>query len=314
MPDFDDDPEAILKSMPKSSPRRRQSRSDISLDQAIKDLLTRYPVDGWRYLLPDLAHKLGNPVAWQVLRSETRKHDLRRKGYVMDLPIRYTFASGKHVVAVVLIEHWATARSVNLHRTAHYVLDLMEREPQTPVVPVALVTDLAPGEIPERLHLADLGGGDPVLTFRHRVQVVAHEDLATWRRKSNVVAAVLTLAMGGKLSLAEKAWTAFLNLEKLVDAEEVMRLCPLVFRVGKLDEEEREIIMAKKSTLPEPKLFQLLRAEGQAAGKAESSLETARKLLEHGVSWDIITNSTGIKPADLKKVAKVTPASKLTKK
>lgn len=273
------------------------------MDQSIKDLLTRYPVDTWRFLLPDLARKFGNPVRWEVLRSETRKHDLRRKGYVMDLPIRYTFHSGKQVVAVVLIEHWATAKSVNLHRTAHYVLDLMEREHGTPVVPVALVTDLEPGEIPDRLQLADLGGGDPVLTFRHRVQVVAHEDLSTWRSKSNVVATVLALAMDGKLSKAEKAWVAFLDLEKLVDADEVMRLSPLVFRVGKLDEEDREVIMATKSTLPEPKLFKLLRAQGEAVGKAESKREDARKLLEHGISWDIITDVTGIRPADLKKKA-----------
>jgi len=290
--------------MSKPAPLSKPAQPDISLDQAIKDLLTRYPVDAWRFLLPDLARKLGNPVAWEVLRSETRKHDLKRKGYVMDLPIRYTFANGKHLVVVVLIEHWATTRSVNLHRTAHYVLDLLEREPGIPVVPVALVTDLEPGEIPERLHLPDLGGGEPILTFRHRVQVVAQEDLAHWRRKSNVVAAVMTLGMGGTLSMADKAWTAFWELEKLVDAEEVMRLSPLVFRVGKLEEEEREIIMAKKSTLPEPKLFQLLKQEGVAVGKAESKLETARKLLEHGISWDIITDSTGIKPADLKKAAK----------
>lgn len=298
--------------------KRRPTAPDISLDQAIKDLLTRYPVDAWRFLLPDLARKLGNPVAWQVLRSETRKHDLKRKGYVMDLPIRYTFAGGKQLVAVVLIEHWATAKSVNLHRTAHYVLDLMEREPQTPVVPVALVTDLEPGEIPDGLRLGDLGGGDPVLTFRHRLQVVAHEDLSTWRRKSNVVASVLTLAMGGTLSKADKAWTAFLDLEKLVDAEEVMRLSPLVFRVGKLDEEQREVIMATKSKLPEPRFFRELREDGVALGKAEGervkALESARKLLEHGVAWDIITDSTGVKPADLKTAAKPASARKLTKK
>lgn len=306
-----------MSDMPTPS-KRRPTAPDISLDQAIKDLLTRYPVDAWRFLLPDLARKMGNPVAWQVLRSETRKHDLKRKGYVMDLPIRYTFAGGKHLVAVVLIEHWATAKSVNLHRTAHYVLDLMEREPQTPVVPVALVTDLEPGEIPDGLRLGDLGGGDPVLTFRHRLQVVAHEDLSTWRRKSNVVATVLTLAMGGKLSKADKAWTAFLDLEKLVDAEEVMRLSPLVFRVGKLDEEQREVIMATKTKLPEPKFFQQLRedgkSEGVAVGKAESKLESARKLLEHGIAWDIITDSTGVKPTDLKKAAKAASPRKLAKK
>ena len=49
--------------------------------------------------------------------------------------------------------------------------------------------------------------------------------------------------------------------------------------------------------MPNPRsmarFFKLLKAEGK--------LETARKLLEHGVSWDIITSSTGTKPADLNK-------------
>jgi hypothetical protein len=51
-------------------------------------------------------------------------------------------------------------RSVNLRRTAHYVLDLMEREEGRAVVPMALVTDLHPGKIPQRLHMDDLGGGE----------------------------------------------------------------------------------------------------------------------------------------------------------
>lgn len=303
-----------MRSKPASSSKPRSTSPDISLDQAIKDLLTRYPVDAWRFLLPDLARKLGDPVSWDVMRSEARKHDLKRKGYVMDMPIRYTFSGGRAVVAVVLIEHWATAKSVNLHRTAHYVLDLMEREPQTPVVPVALVTDLEPGEIPAALSLADLGGGEPILTFRHRVQVVAHEDLATWRRRSNVVATVMTLAMGGELPKADKAWMAFLDLEKLVDAEEVMRLSPLVFRVGKLDEEQREVIMATKSKLPEPKFFQQLREDGKSEGERAKALSDAAKMLEHGISWEIITDVTGVKPAELKKAAKVAPARKIAKK
>jgi hypothetical protein len=298
----------------KSSKPLRSKRSsvalDISMDQSIKDLLTRYPVDAWRFLLPDLARKLGDPVSWEMMRSETRKHDLKRKGYVMDLPIRYRFGKGRELVVVVLVEHWATSRSVNLHRTAHYVLDLMERDSRCPVVPVALVTDLKPGAIPERLQLDDVGGGDPVLTFRHRTQVVAHEDLMTWRRRSNVVAAVLTMALRGTMSLADRARLAFLELEKLVDAEEVARLSPLVFQVGRLDADEQERIQAMKSTLPEPHFFKLLKNQG----KSESKLESARKLLEHGVSWDIITDSTGVKSADLKKAAKAASPRKLAKK
>lgn len=174
------------------------------------------------------------------------------------------------------------------------------------MVPVALVTDLKPGAIPERLRLDDLGAKEPILTFRHRTQVVVHEDLMSWHRRSNVVAAVLTMALQGTMAPADRARLAFLDLEKLVDAEEVQRLSPLVFQVGRLDAEEQERIKAMKSTLPEPHFFKLLKAEGK--------METAQKLLEHGVSWDIITSSTGLKPADLKKAAKSASPRKLAKK
>lgn len=50
--------------------------------------------------------------------------------------------------------------------------------------------------------------------------------------------------------------------------------------------------------------FKLLQAKGKAEGEHAKAIETARKFLEHGVSWDIITDSTGLRPADLKKTAK----------
>lgn len=129
-----------------------------------------------------------------------------------------------------------------------------------------------------------------------------------WRRRSNVVSAAMTMALGGTMAPADRARLAFLELEKLVDTEEVQRLSPLVFQVGRLNPEEQEKIMATKSKLPEPHFFKLLKAEGVEVGKAQGertkAIATARKLLEHGVSWDIITDSTGLRPADLKKSAK----------
>jgi len=80
-----------------------------------------------------------NPYVPTGTITYTGWNDLKRKGCVMDLPIRYRFGKGRELVVVVLVEHWSTSRSVNLHRTAHYVLDLMERDPGCPVVPVALV-------------------------------------------------------------------------------------------------------------------------------------------------------------------------------
>ena len=45
------------------------------------------------------------------------------------------------------------------------------------------------------------------------------------------------------------------------------------------------------------------RAEGKAEGKAEGvrakALEDARKMREHGIAWDIVTDVTGVRPDEL---------------
>ena len=38
---------------------------------------------------------------------------------------------------------------------------------------------------------------------------------------------------------------------------------------------------------------------GIEQGARAKALEDARKLVEHGVSWEIMTSATGIKPEDL---------------
>ena len=38
---------------------------------------------------------------------------------------------------------------------------------------------------------------------------------------------------------------------------------------------------------------------GKAQGQRINALDNARKMLERGLSWDVITDVTGIKPEDL---------------
>src|ERR1035437_7167871 len=81
-------------------------------------------------------------------------------------------------------------------------------------------------------------------------------------------------------------------------------LFTLAAEIGKLNTTEVEAYM--KNTK--------LRSEALEWVEHAKALDTARKLLEHGVSWDIITSSTGLKTAELKKLAKPAPARKLAKK
>jgi flagellar biosynthesis/type III secretory pathway protein FliH len=41
------------------------------------------------------------------------------------------------------------------------------------------------------------------------------------------------------------------------------------------------------------------RTQGMEEGIRTSNLENARKMREHGIAWEIVTDVTGIKPEDL---------------
>lgn len=285
--------------MPKPEPDPQRERL-TDLDQAIKQLLKDHPVDTLEYLLPKATKQWGKPQSWEFLNTTTRKHDLARKGYVMDLNVRYTFAK-RSVVLVVLIEHWATAQSVNLHRTAHYYLDLLERFPKDEVIPVALVTDLKPARIRNSVHSESRGR--VWLHFETLVREVSRDEFSAWEGARNAIAQALRGAMAGPQSRVEKVFRGADALKGMASPEEYRNLFTLVAEIGKLTMKEVEAYMKKTQ----------LRSEAVEWLERAKSIDTARKLLEHGVSWDIITNSTGMKPADLKKAATTPSAKKLTK-
>ena len=291
--------------MPPASPKQHPKRERLTdLDQSIKQLLKNHPVDTLEFLLPDAIKEWGIPLSWEFLNTATRKHDFARKGYVMDLNVRYTFAQ-RSMVLVVLIEHWATAQSVNLHRTAHYYLDLLERFPKDEVVPVALVTDLKPARIPISVHSASRGR--VWLHFETLVREVSREEFSAWEKARNAIAQALRGAMAGPQSRAEKVFRGADALKAIVSPEEYRNLFTLAAEVGKLTLNEVEAYMKKSQLRSEAVewLESYFEAKGVAKAKAEgfqeAQLESARKLLEHGVSWEIITSSTGVKPEDLKK-------------
>lgn len=276
----------------------------LSIDQGIKELLQLRPRDTFAFLLSDAHAKRGDPLCWEFPATQVRKKDLRGKGYVMDLCIRYEFAEGSPIL-LVLVEHWSQARSMDLIRTAHYYLDLMERYPGEEIIPVALVTELEPHEIQDAV--AGGGNGEEFLRFRTRVMQLATEPAKHWAATANLVALTMLLAM-------QDAWHDAQGLLAAADAfqggasdEELPLLYPLFVAVGKLDEDEEETIMSYLSSMPKTKaqlkVEEKARAEGIEQGLERgirtSKLEDARKMREHGIEWSIVTDITGITPKDL---------------
>jgi len=263
-------------------------------------------------------------VSWEFLTTQVRKKDLRGKGYLMDLNIRYGFAEGEAVL-LVLVEHWAQARNVDLVRTAHYYLDLMERFPDDEIIPVALITERKEHNVSDSI--AGQGDGEEFLRFRTRVVQLAREEADRWASTSNLVANTLLLAMGGLWDGARRLITAAEAFRNSATDTEVALLFPLFVEVGKLDEEEEESIMSYLATMPKPRLLVKMEQaaiqeglrkgmeqgleqglekgleqgleQGLQKGLLRKAREDARRMLAKGFSWADITDITGLSPEDL---------------
>jgi hypothetical protein len=307
----------------------------ISVDQAIKELLQIRPADTLAFLLPEVVAQRGLPCSWLFHNIQVRKKDLVRKGLIMDLNIEYRFLEGDPLL-MVLVEHWSTARSVDLLRTAQYFLDLSGRFPRHEVVPVALITEMDGPSIVD--HIVRNALGREVLRFATYVVQLSQTQAQTWSRAGNLVAATLLTAMGGTLSRAQKL-QATIQFFQSHDAEETKRLFPLISEVGKFTHEEHAMTYKYLSQLPKPLFMTMLedhvRAEltaevtaevtaivtakvrdevtakvtakareegldsGLERGIRSSKLEDARRMLARDCDWAFITDITGIRPEDL---------------
>ena len=138
---------------------------------------------------------------------------------------------------------------------------------------------------------------EPFLTFRQRIHKTVEEDLQKWRDKDNVIAGGLFTLLKGNESKSEKAALGMDCLGKAsLSLEDQTKITALLFRVGKLTEEEERETMATRIKLPEPKIFNELRTEGK--------LEDIKRMLELNSPWEFITNVTQISQAEYERYIK----------
>lgn len=245
----------------------------------------------------------------------------------MDLNIEYHFQEGAPLL-LVLVEHWSTTRSVDLVRTAQYYLDLASRFPDHEIVPVALITEIDTPPVPDGFRKMALGA--EVIRFVTRVVQLSQTQAQDWVNARNLVASALLMAMGGTLSRSEKL-RATIDYFLHHDENETRLLFPLISEVGRLNTEEHAMTIKYLTQLPKPLFMTMLEEQAIASGLAKgleqgleqglvqglergleqgmqqgmqqgfraSKLEDARKMQEHGISWDVITDITGLKPEDL---------------
>jgi hypothetical protein len=282
----------------------------FSHDQAVKNLIKDYPEEALEFLAFDVVSVRGRPIEVEFLDTAVAKDDVAEPGpgQAMDLAIRFGFASGRGVL-FVLVEHWSNADRLDLLRTARYYLDLCRRFPDDEILPIALVDDDRPREL---LDTVDRGAmGESHLRFRTRIVQVPALRLDQFRKTANRVALSFTPNMAGAFNRVDQVMKVAFSFRDLGDLAGFRKHFAFWVVEGRLKLDEQRDVKQRLKEADMPEIMDWFRQEGIELGKAEGlaegmaegmrrkALDDARKLREHGVSWEIITSATGIRPEEI---------------
>lgn len=289
----------------------------FSHDQAVKNLIKDYPAEALEFLAEDIVATHGIPIDIEFLDTAVAKDDAAEPGpgQAMDLAIRYRFSNHEAVI-LVLVEHWSSADKLDLLRTARYYLDLCRRFPEEAILPIALVDDDRPRTLADTVERSVFGS--PHFFFRTRIIQVPALNLERFRNTANRVALSFSPNMAGA-DPVEQVLHVAMAFRRQADLQGFRKFFAFWVVEGRLKLDEQREVKQRLKEIDMPEIMEWFReeaialwkaegiAEGIAEGKAAgielgmrlSKLEDARKLAEHGISWEIITSATGITPEDL---------------
>jgi hypothetical protein len=122
-----------------------------SHDQNFKNLILDYPREALAFLAAEEARAIDAGCRIIPVREEQLKERLGERFRELDVALQVEWSDGRREAVVFLIEQTSEIRRFNIHRLAHYCLDLSELLNLTAIVPV--VVFLQPGKVQETLCL-----------------------------------------------------------------------------------------------------------------------------------------------------------------
>jgi len=274
----------------------------FSHDQSVKSLIKSYPEEALEFLAEDVVAIRGMPVGVEFLDTAVAKDDTAEPGpgMTMDLALRYMFADG-HGVLFMLVEHWSSADKFDLLRTARYYLDLCRRFPDDEILPIALVDDDRPRELDDTVQRGTLR--ETFFSFRTRIVQVPKLDLECFRRTRNRVALSFLPNMQGCLAPVERVLQVAVAFRDQNDMEGLRKFFAFWIVEGRLPVAQQRELDRRLKEMDMPEIIDWWIQEGEAKGLEQgiraSKLEDARRMREHGIGWEIVTDVTGLKPEDL---------------
>ena len=165
----------------------------MSHDQNFKNLILDYPAQALAFFAADEAAAIGNDARITPIRQEQLQERLGDRFRELDIPLLVEWPDGQREALVFVIEEETQGRRFDIHRLAHYCLDLASLCETRRVVPVVIFIDN--GAAPDQLTL----GGDrhTYLDFHYLACRLARLPWQDYRHSDNLVA---------RLNLPNMAW------------------------------------------------------------------------------------------------------------
>jgi len=290
----------------------------FSHDQAVKNLIKDYPSEALEFLAADVVAARGQPVDCGFLDPSVSKDDVNEPGpgQAMDLAIRFEFASGPGVL-LLLVEHWSDASRFDLLRTARYYLDLCRRFPAHEILSIALIDDDRPREVFDTIERGAMGAVH--LRFQTRVIQISALSLDEFRTTANRVALSFTPNMSGVADRVEQVLVVAHAFRAHDDMAGFRKFFAFWVVEGRLEAREQREVKRRLKEIDMPEIMDWFREEGLELGRQQGiqqgleqglelgarrkAIADARKMVEHGIAWAIITDVTGLRPEDLEEAA-----------
>ena len=296
------------------------SKKKLSQDGMIKNLIRDYPEDALEFFNPEIFKRYGRPTKINFHIQENKKNSHFDPKKINDIAIIYEFHNGKKVV-LTLVEHWSDKSKFNIHRFAHYLIDLDYQFPDYEKLPVALFTDKADKWNSEPKKIIEIKCLNLIyLKFSYRLIRLKADDADKYRRTKNKFIAVLRSAMKWKSS--KKVFMAFDFIKYYSILEEDVKLLQkhidiIEYYFYLTNDQLSELIdlmnKGEKTGMLVQEIINRGIKKGETKGKIEGKIEgiiegiiegklkDAKKMHEKGFSLKDILDITELTEEDLKK-------------
>jgi len=285
--------------------------------------------------------KYGYPVKINFNIQEIKKNSHFDSNMQNDMAITFTFEKGEKVI-LLLVEHWSDKAKFDIHRFAHYLIDLSKRFPKTDIFPVALFTDKSEKWLKEpEKEIKIVCLDETYMYFKYKLIRMKNHEAQTYSNTKSRFIAVLRSAMKRdvekKILLTVELFTNYKEIEE--DIRTVIKNMDAIdfFLEIKADEREKIIKIMESSENRRDMMLTLSqelkrrgfekgleegiqkgrqegyqegrwegleegRQEGEQEGILKGKFETADAMLKEKMPVEKVAQLTGLPLKDIKKL------------